>query len=446
MVLNNININNEIIADLIEEHQTRLLPRYNNLQEIYEGKHDITKREATGGKPNNKLVVDFQGYITRIMSGYFMGKPVLYNSINSDTDEDEELLEKIQDLFRINNEQKQNNEIARDLSIKGEAFEVLYINDDKEIGFVQIPAEEMILKYENSFKKRLDLALRYYTIEDVTNGKDIKKVEVYTKDKIQFFTEVSKNKFTLDNEIEHHFKEVPVIHYLNNKEKSGDWENVISLINELELRLSDNANELQAFRESYLILKGLGIDGDQLKEFREAGAMSFDEDGDASFLTKNINDQFAENHINRLVDLIHKMAMIPDMSDDKFGGNLSGISIKFKLYSIETITSIKESYFKEALIRRLKLITNYINYIELKDYNYNDLEIIFTRNIPANITEIVENSIKLAGIISKETVISQLPFITNVNEEIARIEEEKNAYADYFKDYDLDDDLEGDED
>lgn len=428
-------INSQIISDLIKEHQIDLLPKYERLQNIYEGKHEILKRVATEGKPNNKLIVDYPGYITKIITGYFMGEPIAYNSINSETNEDEELLNNVQNLFRLNNEQRHNTEIAKELSIKGEAFEIIYINDNKEIEFIQIPAEEIIIKYESSFRKRIDLALRYYTMDNITNGKKIKKIEVYTKDKIQFFTEADKDKFILDYEIDHHFKEVPVIHYINNKEKMGDWENVISLINELEARLSDNANELQAFRESYLILKGLGIDEEQLKAFRESGAISFDENGDASFLTKDINDQFTENHINRLVDLIHKMAMIPDMSDENFGSNLSGISIKFKLYCMETITSIKESYFKEGLIRRLRLMTNYINYMNLEQYNSNDLEIIFNRNVPANITEVIENSMKLIGIISTETVISQIPFIPDVKEEMKRMEEERN---DAYKEIDLD--------
>lgn len=422
-------INSEMIIDLINEHQYSLLPRYMKLQKIYEGKHSVLERIYEEGKPNNKLIIDFPGYITKIMSGYFMGNPVAYNSINSETNEDEELLEKLQAIFRINNEHKQNTELSTDLSIKGEAFEILYINEDKGVEFVQIPAEEIIVKYESSFKKKMELALRYYSIKDITNNKEIKKVEVYTKDKIQFFTQVDEKKFILDNEIEHHFKEVPVIHYVNNKEKSGDWEKVMTLIDELESRLSDNSNELQAFRESYLVLKGVQMDAEQVRELRSNQALMLPDDSSVDFLTKNINDKFAENHLNRIIDLIHKMAMIPDISDDSFGNASSGISIKFKLYCMETITAIKESYFKESLLKRVQLITNYINYTELKNYNYSDLEIIFNRNIPANISEIIENSTKLSGIVSQETVISQIPFIPDVKEELRRMEREVDPYS-----------------
>lgn len=415
------NLTGEAILKLIDRYKIRQVPRFEKLKNIFIGKHDILNRTMDTGKPNNKIVLDYPSYITNIMTGYFMGKPVTYTTNNVDNND---YLSLIKDILDSNNEDKENVELSKEMSIKGESYELLYIDEDKNICFTQIPAEQLFIYYEPNFKKKIDFAIRFYNVSDILSEEETLKMELYTSNSIKYYTKISDTELQFDNEITHYFGEVPIIHFVNNKEKLGDWEKIISLINDLEERLSDNANELEAFRNAYIVATGLGlIEPEDFEKFKQVGAMALpDKDDKVEFLTKNINDDFSEHHIERIIDLIHKMAMIPDLSDKNFSGSVSGIAIQFKLYCMEQIAAIKEQNFNEGLNRRLKLITNMLNFKEFTQYNSREITPVFVRNIPANLTELAEIAYKLKGIVSDETLISQFPFVTDVQSEIEKLD------------------------
>lgn len=419
--MTSIDLNGEVILKLISNYKIRQVPRFQKLQNIFKGTHNILTRTADEGKPNNKIILDYPAYITNISTGYFIGKPVTYmtNDVRS-----EDFLLKLKEILDLNNENKENVELSREISIKGETFEVLYIDEYKNICFAQIPPDELLIHYEPNFKRNIDFAIRFYNVTDILTEKDTLKIEVYTSNSIKYYTEISDTEIQLDNEIIHYFGEVPVIHYINNNEKLGDWEKNISLINDLEERLSDNANELEAFRNAYIIATGFGLmEPEEFEKFKQVGAMMLpDKDDKIEFLTKNVNDSFSEHHIERIIDLVHKMSMVPDLSDKNFAGNLSGVAIQFKLYCLEQIAAIKEQNFKEGLVRRTKLISNMLNFQDLSTFNWRKIVLVFVRNIPANLVELAEMAYKLKDIVSDETLLSQLPFVTDVNSEIKKID------------------------
>jgi SPP1 family phage portal protein len=56
---------------------------------------------------------------------------------------------------------------------------------------------------------------------------------------------------------------------------------------------------------------------------------------------------------------------------------------------------------------------------------------VFTRNIPSNDVETVEMIKQLYGMISDKTLLSQLPFIEDVQQELDFIEEQRKSSLDY---------------
>ena len=44
------------------------------------------------------------------------------------------------------------------------------------------------------------------------------------------------------------------------------------------------------------------------------------------------------------------------MSDESFGGNVSGVAMEFKLLGMENITKIKTRYYKKGLRKRLRIL------------------------------------------------------------------------------------------
>lgn len=441
MIKSNIKIPEEltpkVIDKLINDHK-KYLPRFQRLQGYYEGETDILKRVKPDlTKPNNKITSGYPSYIIDLMQGMFVGKPISYTSVNKD------YITEIQEIFNYNDEQDQNSELAKMAGIKGKAYEIIYVDEDGKIRFNEIDADNMIVVYDTSINPNMILAIRLYSTTNIIDGKDKEYADVYTKTEIIKYENTSQG-FTEVKRLDHYYGQVPVIEYLNNDECIGDFERVITIINAYEKSNSDTANDFEDFTDAFLVLAGMmGTDSEDAKKLKEDKIILTDgEKQSAYWLIKNINDAALENYKNRLNDDIHKFAKVPDMSDDKFSGNASGVALEHKLLALEQVLSAKERKFKRGLQKRIELITTILNIFD-KGYVYTDIDISFTRNKPVNVKEAVEIAGMLRGFTSMSTALSELPQVDDPNLELKKIEMEKSAYLE--DNIDLDGEVEEDE-
>jgi SPP1 family phage portal protein len=73
-----------------------------------------------------------------------------------------------------------------------------------------------------------------------------------------------------------------------------------------------------------------------------------------------------------------------------------------------------------------------INIKKATNYNSEEISLQFTRNIKQNLVEIVDTVTKLQNIVSQETLISLLPFVEDVSEELDKVNTEKeNEFNNY---------------
>jgi SPP1 family phage portal protein len=82
-------------------------------------------------------------------------------------------------------------------------------------------------------------------------------------------------------------------------------------------------------------------------------------------------------------------------------------------------------------MKRIELLTHFLNLASTSDYLYTEITPVFTRNIPSNDVETVEMIKQLYGMISDKTLLSQLPFIEDVQQELNFIEEQRKSSLDY---------------
>ena len=121
------------------------------------------------------------------------------------------------------------------------------------------------------------------------------------------------------------------------------------------------------------------------------------------------------------------------MSDEKFSNNSSGVTLSYKLMSLENLVGIKEAKFRKGLLRRLELMFNFLKIKTNSEMSYMEIQPIFTRNKPYNDTEIADTMQKLTGILSEETVIGLYPKVNDVQAEIERKENEASKmYEDNY--------------
>lgn len=401
----------EDIQKFIKKHKAESI-RYIKLQKYYEGKHGILDHTSRDGQPNNKIVNPYPKYITDMLVGYFVGQPISYTSKGEDG-----LLEDLQAIFDYSDEQEENLELAKICSIKGKAYELLYRDEDARIRFNEFGPDQMFVIYDMTISPSIKFAIRYY---DVGEGNDkITYAEVYDKEVCTLYKGKDSD-LSLEQITPHTFKDVPVVEYVNNKEEQGDFEQVITLIDAYNKAQSNTLNDMDQFTDAYLILVNMaGTDSGRIDDLKRDRVMLLDEDGDAKWLIKEINDAWVENYKDRVRRDIHKFSYTPDMQDESFGNNLSGVSIRYKILAMEQIRSNKERKFKKGLQRRIELICNSLS-LEKNIDLFTNINIKFANTLPQNIYELSQTIKNLSPYLSSETLLNQLPFVENAKEELEK--------------------------
>lgn len=425
IALNSINdLTPQVIKKVVEQHRGTILPRLEKLERYYENKNDIKNRLMTDPtKPNNKASNAYASYITDTLVGYFVGEPITYNS------NDKDLLQELNMIFEYNDESDENSELAKDASIFGVAYEQLYVAQDKTVRFKRLNPKEVIRFCDKTIEENLIAVLRYYTDYDYLTNKTSTIIEIIDSKQItRYRTGETIGELEFLDETLHYFGMVPIATYQNNEDESGDFEKVISLIDAYDKMESDTLNDFEYFCDAYLALYGYSIDPedkDELKKMKEQRVLLLDQGTSAEWLVKQPNDSYVENMKNRLDKDIHKFSKCPNMSDQEFAGNASGIAIKFKMLGTENLVSIKERKFKRGIQQRLELLAS-INAVLSDGFDWRSIEIIFKRNLPSNDVDIANMVNTLSGIVSEETLLAQIPFVDDVGSEIEKIEKERD--------------------
>ena len=305
----------------------------------------------------------------------------------------------------------------------------------------------MIIVYDNSLEKNIVGAVRYYYYTDVSDNEQKVYMTIYNHDMIEYYQGKVGAPELVDLE-ENYFDGIPVVEFLENENRKGCFEDAISIVDAIESVISSSVNEIEYFDNAYLLLKNLaGTTKDDVDAMKENRVMLVEDDGDAKFLTKTVDDEYTQNLLNRLVNEYHKITKTPNLTDEKFAGNVSGVSLKFKLFALEKDMAKKESKWKKSLQRMLELICTILT-IKGSNIDYRDIKITFTRALPTNTTEQADLVAKLTGIVSLETLLSQLDFIDNPAKELDLINKEKEEQMkslDIYKDTETGKKIEEDE-
>jgi SPP1 family phage portal protein len=80
----------------------------------------------------------------------------------------------------------------------------------------------------------------------------------------------------------------------------------------------------------------------------------------------------------------------------------------------------------KALQRRIELICSILSLTD-GETKWRDIQIVFTRNLPQNITDTAQAINQLRGIVSDKTLVSLLPFIKDVDAEVKQLQKEKEV-------------------
>lgn len=429
-------INSRLVNSIIEAHQKdrdRMLKLYERYKADPEGPK-IFSRESiayeefeTGGnvrrlddKVNNQLNNAFDVDIVDTKVGYMFGHPISYN-LNDD--KQKELKKEIDNFLLRSNAEDADSEHGKMAAICGLSARLAYI--DKE-GFERVknidPWEAIFIGDD---LHEPDYSLRYYKQDDDVFA------EFYDDLYIHYFESTNGSDFNLKERKPHMFEYNPLFGVANNAELKGDAEKVLSLIDAYDRTISDASNEIEQYRLAYLILKGLGADEDTLKNLKKSGVFElFDKDDDVKYLTKDINDQMIENHLDRLEDNILRFAKSVNFTDESFAGQASGVAMKYKIMALENKCITMERKFTSALRYQFKvLFSAWSKRKGVSQEDYLNVWFGFKRNLPIHLTDEATATAQLKGNVSEKTRLALLPFVDDVQFEIDEMEKENAAYG-----------------
>ncbi len=413
-------------------------PRFQTLEDYYIGNQAINMKEEGA-----RICGNMCKYIADTITGYMTGNPITYAC-----DETDGNANMIVDLLNRQDSSQVDAEIIKTMSIYGRAFRLVYHADDEDLtpkSTVFTPREAFVAYTGTTEPDSVFGAVVYHTTED--DGSETYMMDLYGRHDVQRWT--SKNpdggwQPTGEPRI-HRFGRVPLIEYKNDIQYLSDIEGIISLQDAYNQIMSDRQDDKDAFADAMLLLSGfaLGVDAEEINEGKDKlkkqrVLQMTDGNMTAQWLTKTLNEADVQVLADALVSDMHKFARVPNLSDEQFSQNASGVAMQFKLFGTDILAGNKARNFQKGQTRLFKLYDAALhNATASLDYtssiDFTTMRCIFRFSIPTDMNYEAQSlaTYKAAGIVSDETLMENCSLVENIQIEKERIAEQNRVALDH---------------
>lgn len=429
-------------------------------EKYYSGDHDILTRKRTIiGKdgllqeveniPNNKIVDNQYAKMVDQKKNYLLGKPLTFDVENTKYEN------ALKEVFNKRFHRTLKN-LGEDTLNGGIAWLHPYYNEFGELCFKKFEPYEILPFWKDAEHTILDFAVRLYEVQayEGAQEKTIEKVELYSINGIERFVfqngslipdveNPSSDHMILEDEKGEpqgfNWGKIPLIAFKYNNKEIPLINRVKQLQDGINTMLSDFENNMQEdARNTILVIKN--YDGQNLAEFRHNlatyGAVKVKTvdgaAGEVDTLTIEVN---AENY--KAIIEIFKKALIEnargyDAKDERMNGNPNQMNIQSMYSDIDLDANEIETEYQASFEELLWFVNAHLVNIGKGDFTNEEVAIIFNRDILINESESIDNCKKSVGILSNETIISQHPWISDVDKELQRLKDEKQESIDDY--------------
>jgi SPP1 family phage portal protein len=416
----------QLLSGALREHQERM-EGMDRARNYYDGKQEILNRVKTSGTSNNKLVTNHAKYIVDLASAYLVGSPVGYSD-----NEQAQALGALTEAYKQCNVDSVDAELARHASIYGKGVELLYMGIDGQPRTAALDPRQAFVVYDNTVAHTPLFGAHKTPVLDAEGEKKGDLLTVYTEAAaLQYALAEGSDTPEPLREEEHFWGGVPMVEYWNNEDERGDFEPVLSLIDAYNLLQSDRVNDKEQLVDALLVITGASL-GDTDAEFAAAAKKLRDEkifeapsEADAKYLVKQLTESEVQVLADALAADIHKIALVPALTDEDFAGTASGVALRYKLLGLEQLTKTKERWFREGLRGRMRLFARVLGAKEQPALDAEKVTLTFSRGLPANDLEQAQMVSMLQGIVPDEILLGQLSFIDDPEEAVAAAQKQK---------------------
>ncbi|UOQ47748.1 phage portal protein [Gracilibacillus caseinilyticus] len=407
-------VKDKLILKLLDELDKQK-PKYTKLQKYYNGEHDILygKAKLDKTRSDERAFFNYCRKTVQNYTGYLLGKPVNYTSKSND----KSFIDEIEKYYSYW-EKEHNINLKQQTEIFGHAYEVSYINQDGQFQSTIFNPLEMIAMNDGSVDQNISVAVRKYELEYDEN----KYVDVW--DHTHFTTYLLEGRsLKIINQKNHFFSRCPVMEVDNNDVKKSAFADIIPIIDMYNKIQSTAANEIIDHRQAYLVVENAKLTQEEAEKMKENGILLVPPGSKVYWATKNSNGAFVKDMLKDWQDEIYIQTNQVNLNEN-FQSNTSGVSIRLKLQELENISAIKEAIFEKALKKRLKLFCEWLDKAKNQQYDWRDVSVTFSRNVPVDEASIATMVRDLQGILPNEELISWLPRVTNPSASIEKLNEE----------------------
>ena len=400
------------IADKLKAEFDKRKILYSSMDRYYKGETDAFRNYPSTDRSNRKVRTNHIKMFIDEEVAYLTGNKLTYLHRGSDNNA-------IHDIeYNLNNNNTcLDTELATVLNIFGTAYEVYYLHNGEFKAKVVDPMQGIAYK---NIEGEVELFLYFYRkeLEDVKYY-----IDVYDDQYIYHFDE---NFVQISEPTPHYFGCVPVgVAELKNGVNDTIYNAIKDLQDAYESTLSDWANEIADTRLAYMIITGMELSPENAKKMKEMGILQCsDAKGKFEWLIKNIPSNFIKTYREVIEDEMYKVTHHLK-NQVALQSNTSGTMLATRLNCLRIkLTTIHQS-LNNCIKTRIKCLFKFLNISKGKNYNYKDITIKFTLNLPNNDLEMAQIISQLNGKLSIRTGLSQLSFITNAEEEYKKMMEEQ---------------------
>ncbi len=423
-------------------------------EKYFAGQHDILKRKRTvigeGGElteidnlPNNRIVDNQYKKMVNQKTNYLLGQPI---AIRTDNEVYDKLLKQI---FNKRFMRLMKN-MGKDSLNEGIGWLFVYYNEHGEFTWKKFKAYEIIPGWHDADHTVLDYVIRIYEVVayEGKEEKTIEKVEVYDDTGIHYFVMDGSrivpaepffaNYFTITdhegNDQGWNWSRIPLIPFKYNSEEIPLIKNVKSLQDGLNTILSNFQNNMEEdARNTILVL--VNYDGENLAEFRKNlatyGAVKVKTVDGAAGDLKTLQVEVNADNYKAIIEIFKKAiienAMGYDAKDDRLNGNPNQMNIQSMYSDIDLDANEMETEYQASFEELLWFINCHFANAGYGDFEGEEVEIIFNRDILINESEVIDNVNKSVGVLSDETLVANHPWVDDPQKELERKKEEKEA-------------------
>lgn len=425
-------------------------------EQYYLGNQDILQREkkvigADGqlttidNVATNRIVDNMYAKLVNQKTSYCLGKPITIATANND------YLKLLTKIFNRKNH-RTFRELAQFAVNEGIAYLYPYYNEDGEFKFGVFPAHEICPIWKDKRHHELEAAMRYYPEEVFDNNGGVSliyHVDLFTTYGITHFLyrggslildDSPHTDYMYVENVGYNWKRLPIIPFKYNSEEIPLIRRVKTLqdaLNETLSNFKDNMDEDP--RTSILILKN--YDGTNIPEFRQNlatyGVIKVTTvdgvQGDVDALKVEVNSQNYQAILMQLKRAIIENGYGFDAKEERMDGDPNQMNIESMYTDIDLDVNTMESEFQAGFEELKWFVDQFLIHAGNEDYTEEDVEFIFNRDFFINENAKIDNIMKSVGLVSKHTLLSHHPLVTNVLHEEQLLEEERQQELEQTK-------------